>query len=113
MANILFTRALAKRLLATGVTANSLHPGIIRPKLVRRVLLTEICLSPLSMFLKTVKSGAQTTIALAVDPELQQVSGKFFADCRISNESDRAQDDEMVEWLWETSEIMTGLKEPV
>lgn len=113
LANILFTRALAKRLLATGVTANSLHPGIIRPKLVRRVLLTEICLSPLSMFLKTIKSGAQTTIALAVDPELQQVSGKFFADCRISNESDRAQDDEMVEWLWETSEIMTGLKEPV
>lgn len=28
LANILFTRALAERLLATGVTANSLHPGI-------------------------------------------------------------------------------------
>lgn len=113
LANILFTRALANRLLATGVTANSLHPGIIRTELVSQMLLLEIILSPLSLFMKTVKSGAQTTIALAVDDELQQISGKYFADCRIASESDRAKDDETAEWLWEQSEIMTKLKETV
>lgn len=113
LANILFTRALAKRLLATGVTANALHPGVVRTELARHLLLLRICLSPLFLFLKTVQSGSQTTIALAVDPELEQISGKYFADCRIANESEQAKDDEMADWLWEASEMLTGLKDAV
>ena len=35
LANILFTRALAKRLVGTKVTVNVLHPGVIRTELAR------------------------------------------------------------------------------
>lgn len=63
--------------------------------------------------MKTIKSGSQTIIALAADPDLEQVSGKYFVDCKIANESERAREDETAEWLWEMSEILTGLKEIV
>lgn len=97
----------------SGVTANSLHPGIIRIDLGIQRPCVEILLSPLSLFMKTVKSGAQTIIALAVDPDLEGVTGKYFVDCKIGNESEYAKDDSMAEWLWEVSEFMTGLKELV
>lgn len=109
LANILFTRGLAKRLLATGVTANALHPGVIVSELQRFALLMKICLSPLILFMKTAKSGAQTIIALAVDPELEQVSGRYFQDCSIVDESEFARDDEMADWLWTTSEQLTSI----
>ncbi|XP_055310381.1 retinol dehydrogenase 12-like isoform X2 [Sitodiplosis mosellana] len=115
LARILFSRALAKRLLTTGVTSNSLHPGIIRTVgAVRRYIpLMDVFIAPLFLFMKTARSGAQSTIALAVDPELEQVSAKYFSDCRIVNESESAKDDEMAEWLWEMYENMTGLNERV
>ena len=39
LANILFTRSLAKRLEGTNVTANSLHPGVIKTELARHLSL--------------------------------------------------------------------------
>lgn len=60
--------------------------------------------------MKTIKSGAQTIIALAVDPDLEAITGKYYVDCEIANESEEAKDDETAEWLWEISEIMTELK---
>ena len=39
LANILFTRSLAKRLKGTNVTANSLHPGVINTELARHLSL--------------------------------------------------------------------------
>lgn len=139
LANILFTRTLAKRLQSTGifeynicfffiygafnfiffgnnilgVTANSTNPGIIRIELGTHRPFIEILLSPLSLFMKTIESGSQTLIALSVDPDLAEVTGKYFVDCKIANESERAKDDETAEWLWEMSEIMTGLREAV
>lgn len=113
LANVLFTRSLAKRLLATGVTANSLDPGVINTKLLRHMSSIAWLWNVVRHLVKTAKSGAQTTIALAVDPELEQVSGKYFKECHIATESERARDDELAEWLWTTSETMTGLKENV
>lgn len=110
---IIFTRSLAKRLESTGVTANSLHPGIIRIELGTHRPFVEILLSPLSLFMKSIKSGSQTIVALAVDPDFETVTGKYFTDCKIANESEYAKNDEIGEWLWEMSEIMAGLKELV
>ena len=42
LANILFTRSLAKRLEGTGVTANSLHPGLIMTELSRHLTLSMV-----------------------------------------------------------------------
>lgn len=55
LSKILFSRALAKRLLASGVTSNSLHPGIIRTvgDVRRCVPLMDIIVAPLFLFMKT------------------------------------------------------------
>jgi hypothetical protein len=61
---------------------------------------------------KTPSAGAQTQIMLAVDPELENVTGKYFADCKEDNPSRAAKNDEMAEWLWQTSEEWTGISIP-
>lgn len=68
LANILFTRELAKRLKGTRVTANALHPGTINTELTRHIgkmtiLYHRYIIRPLTfLFFKTPKAGAQTTI---------------------------------------------------
>lgn len=64
------------------------------------------------LFFKTPSSGAQTQIKLAVDPDLENVTGKYFSDCEEKTPSSRARDDEMAEWLWKTSEEWTGMSIP-
>lgn len=110
LANVLFTRELAKRLDGTGVVTNSLHPGAVKTELARHVSWFTFILLPVRWLLfKDAKSGAQTQLAVALDPELKNVSGKYFTDCRIKKESKLAQNDEDADWLWRTSEKLVGL----
>ncbi|KAJ6647388.1 Retinol dehydrogenase 12 [Pseudolycoriella hygida] len=112
LANILFSRELAKRLEGTGVTSNSLHPGVIRTEIGRHTRISTTLLYAFGfLFYKSIKSGAQTSLACALDPDFKDVTGKYFCDCNIGEESNDAQDDEMAEWLWRTSEKLTGLAE--
>lgn len=108
LANILFTRELAKRLKGTGVTANSLHPGAVTTELVRHLSILSYALSTLRIFYKTPKSGAQTSIMLAVDPAVAEVSGRYFADCKVTEEAKAAKSDEDAAWLWQISEQITS-----
>lgn len=68
LANILFTRELAKRLEGTKVTVNALHPGTINTELSRHIgkmtlLFNKYFVKPfLVLFFKTPKAGAQTTL---------------------------------------------------
>lgn len=110
LANILFTRELANRLNGTNVTVNSLHPGAVRTELARNLAIMQYVALPIQVFTKTPKSGAQTSIMLAVDPDLESVSGKYFADCAIAKETKAAQCDTTAAWLWDVSEQVTGLK---
>lgn len=108
LANVLFTRELAKRLEGTNVTANSLHPGAVQTELARHLKLIQYLALPFQVFTKTPKSGAQTSIMLAVDPNLKDVTGKYFSDCAVTQESKRAKSDKTAAWLWEVSERITG-----
>ena len=115
LANVLFTRQLAKRLQGTGVIANSLHPGAVDTELqrhfsVRKVNILNTLMSPLLwLTFKTPKQGAQTSIFCAVDESLEGVSGKYFADCRDTKCAKAAYDDDVAERLWQVSEELTGL----
>lgn len=112
LANILFSREMAKRLEGTGVTCNSVHPGVIKTDIGRNSpMIFTLMYAFAFLFYKTIKSGAQTTLACALDPEFKDVTGKYFADCKIAEESKDAQNDETAEWLWRTSEKLTGLVE--
>lgn len=112
LANVMFTRVLAKKLQGTKVTANSLHPGLVNTDILRNPTGKWWILYPiLKTMSRTPKSGAQTTITCALDPELRGVSGKYFDDCRVTEESPAAKDDDTADWLWRTSEKLTKLVE--
>lgn len=107
LANNLFSKELSKRLQGTGVTVNCLHPGVVKTEIGRhRGLLMSLMFF---LFVKSPRNGAQTSIRLAVDPKLEAVTGKYFADCKEREETDVAKDEECAKWLWNVSEQWTGL----
>ena len=111
LANLYFTYELARRLEGTGVTVNSLHPGVVASNFGQgdgsrwfRVLMKLG-----KPFLRSVDKGARTSIYLASSPEVEGVSGKYFIDCKPRQSSRRSQDPEIARQLWQVSEKLTGL----
>ena len=112
LANVLFTRALAKRLQGTAVTATCLHPGFVRTNFGR-----DIDVSPLlrgifrliARFARSPEKGAETVIYLASSPQVQGASGGYYFDCKLTPPSSAAQDDSAAEKLWEVSERLVGI----
>lgn len=106
IANILFARALGKRLKGTGKTANSLHPGVIDTNLSRSlnpaVGAFYAVAGPLA--LKSIPQGAATQVYVATHPSVAEVSGEYFSNCNIARPRADATNDETAERLWETSE---------
>ncbi|XP_063360785.1 retinol dehydrogenase 11-like [Cydia amplana] len=110
MCNILMTVELERQLKGTGVTVNALHPGIIATGISAHDRLMKYALFFLKPYCKTPWEGAQTTIHLAVAPELSGTSGRYFRDCREVNPSKQAHDTELGRKLWEESERLVKLK---
>ncbi|HEY9233285.1 MAG TPA: SDR family oxidoreductase [Blastocatellia bacterium] len=108
LANILFTRELARRLAGTGVTANCLHPGAVATGIFRALpkpveaLIKLVTLSP--------EKGAQTSVYLASSPAVEAVTGKYFVRRVEATPSAEARDDEVARRLWDESARLTGLK---
>ncbi|KAF6321644.1 retinol dehydrogenase 14 [Rhinolophus ferrumequinum] len=113
LANILFTRELARRLEGTNVTVNVLHPGIVRTNLGRHIhipLLVKPLFNLVSWaFFKTPVEGAQTSIYLASSSEVEGVSGKYFGDCKEEELLPKAMDESVARKLWDISEVMVGI----
>lgn len=112
-ANILFTQELARRIAGSGVTANALHPGGIRSNLGRSdAAALEALRKLVGIFLKSPEQGARTSLYLACSPEVEGVSGRYFAKCRERRPAAHARDPELARRLWERSEELTGLRYP-
>src|SRR2546422_815613 len=81
LANVMFTNELARRLEGTGVTATSLHPGFVRTDFGAedQARFFSVISHVVRPFLKTPAQGAQTSIYLASSPEVERVTGQFFA----------------------------------
>ena len=119
LANVLFTRELAKRLEGTNVTVNALHPGAVRTELQRYASTTfgflfsvvMYAVYPIVFFVmfKSPYEGAQTNIYCAVSEEVDGVSGKYFSDCKEKALMPHALADDDANKLWQLSEDLTKL----
>ncbi|XP_066538802.1 retinol dehydrogenase 12, like [Hoplias malabaricus] len=104
LANVLFTRSLARKLEGSGVTAYALHPGVVQTDLWRHLNWPQqAAIRLIKPFTKSSVQGAQTTIYCAVAPELEKESGKYYSDCAPTSCSSAAMDDEMAQRLWDLS----------
>ena len=110
LANVLFANELGKHLPAES-TANALHPGIIATNLGRHMQGGMTRLLGLAMwpFMVSVPQGAATSCYLAAHPEVQGVSGKYFANCTQVSASKHASNEELAEKLWTVSAELVGL----
>jgi NAD(P)-dependent dehydrogenase (short-subunit alcohol dehydrogenase family) len=103
LANVLHTFALARRLAATGITVNCLHPGIVATNLLPRWLqLVKPLISPVIF---DEERGARTTLHLALSSEVAGVSGRYFNENQVVQPALAAANDlELQEALWQASE---------
>jgi len=111
LANVLFTYELARRLPAESVTANALQPGVVStsfgaedPATVQRVFIP--FLRPL---MKTPAQGAAMSIQLASAPDLDHVTGRYFANGKPKKSSPRSYDEAAAMRLWQVSTDLVGL----
>jgi NAD(P)-dependent dehydrogenase (short-subunit alcohol dehydrogenase family) len=119
-ANILFARELSNRYKSKGLTAFSLHPGVIRTNLSRNVKREEfsepmkdydgISIDFSSEYHKTIPEGTATHIVAAFDQNIASETGSYLADCQLAMDRVKAyaKDDTEAEKLWALSEKIVG-----
>ncbi|MDG1483232.1 MAG: SDR family oxidoreductase [Myxococcota bacterium] len=112
LANIHFTRELARRLEGRGVSVNALHPGVVGSRFASdgdfKGLFSNLY-GFARPFMLTPAKGARTSLHVATSEEGGQVSGAYFARKRQARVSRAAQDDDSARALWTLSEALTGV----
>ncbi|XP_037136232.1 retinol dehydrogenase 12, like isoform X1 [Syngnathus acus] len=104
LANLLFSRSLAKRLEGTGVTTYAVHPGVVNTELWRHMNRPQrFVITMIRPFIKTPAQGARTIIYCAVEPTLDKDSGGFYMECAPADCSAEGRDEEVAEKMWELS----------
>ncbi len=101
LANILFTRQLAKNLAGTDITVNCLHPGIVRTNIFHSMNKLAIFLYKLIMI--SPQKGAETSVFLASSDSINHFSGEYFIKKKIAVPSPEALKADVAERLWQIS----------
>ena len=106
LANVIFTRTLARRLGRGEVRVNAVHPGEAATASARdygrlmRLLMRLLYRSP--------KLAAATPLYVATSPDAEaDVTGRFFRDSRLAPHSPLADDVALQDRLWSVSEELT------
>jgi NAD(P)-dependent dehydrogenase (short-subunit alcohol dehydrogenase family) len=101
LAQVMFTFDLAEELADAGVTANCLHPATYMPT----KMVTHSGTRPLS----TLDEGARATLRLVADPELAEVTGRYFDGEAESRAHPQAYDADARQRLRELSERLLSV----
>jgi NAD(P)-dependent dehydrogenase (short-subunit alcohol dehydrogenase family) len=110
--NILFTRALARRLDPDEVTANCLHPGVVNSGFGRQgPWYVRWFMKLASPFITSPADAAQTPLHLATSSEIADTTGEYFKDREPAGTSDLADDATLERRLWDESENLTGAED--
>ena len=119
LANILFAKEFGRRQHRFGIRTYSVHPGAVLTELGRDIrkklpgLLVPVTDFLSSLVLMTPTGGAQTIIYCAVEPELWQETGLYYANCAVKTPSEAAQSKLEAEKLWNVSSDIVGDISPV
>jgi len=115
LANILFTRRLARDLDGQDITVNCLHPGAVATSLgaQNNGLISRIVPLLLKPFFKTPEQGAQTSIYLCCSPDVAAISGQYFVNCKQAQPKAWARDDEAADRLWDFTERALAFTYPL
>jgi NAD(P)-dependent dehydrogenase (short-subunit alcohol dehydrogenase family) len=105
LANVMFTYELARRLNGTDVTATVLHPGVVRTRFAAEdsSRMWKVLLPLIRLLLKSPRKGAATSIYLASAPEVEGVTGKYFANSKPKTSSKSSYDATAATRLWQIS----------
>ncbi|XP_048122668.1 retinol dehydrogenase 12-like [Alosa alosa] len=108
LANILFTRELARRVKGLGITVCAVDPGKVSTEIIRHLRWSlQFFLRTFSFFLKTPAEGAYTSLYCVVTPDLQ--SGGYYRNCAPATGSRAACDDRTASKLWALSCHLLGI----
>jgi NAD(P)-dependent dehydrogenase (short-subunit alcohol dehydrogenase family) len=110
LANILFTRALARRLDPAIVTACCLHPGMIATDIGDRAgSLAGLGWRLAKLFLPGPDKGAATSIFLATVADPKPFHGAYLIDKVIAEPDTAARDEGLGEVVWQESARLVGI----
>ncbi len=114
LANILFTRELARRLEGTNSTTFSLHPGVVSTRIAQDgdSRFVSLLWKAGSRWMRTPEEGAATSVYLATEPGIEQHTGGYFTDERLIEPNSAALHDETAVRLWDESASATGCLTP-
>lgn len=108
LCNMLFTYELARRLQGTGVTVNCVHPGVVRTNFGQSTPMFRIMGVLFRPFMLRPEKAAERLLYLAAAPDVQGVSGKYFADKQEMRSPRQTYDTTVARRLWEISAKLIG-----
>ncbi len=105
LANVLFTREMARRLKSKGITVNCCHPGAVATNMgiSRDTGFGKTITGFLKPFFLTPEEGARTAIFLATDDSVKDVTGQYFYKCKIANSTKMSKDMKLARMLYKFS----------
>jgi NAD(P)-dependent dehydrogenase (short-subunit alcohol dehydrogenase family) len=110
LANVLTTRALARRLDGSGVTVTAVHPGAIATRIWSRApWFARPVLAVLKLRMERPAVGGARLAYLADSPEVEGETGGYYQRNRLAEPSALARDDVLGELVYDASARMVGL----
>ena len=110
LANILFTKKLSQVLENENITVNCLHPGVVGTGFGQNNgVFSKILFNLSKPFMRSSEKGAETSIYLCSSPDVSDVSGQYFYNCKIAKTTKWAQSEEDADRLWNLSKELTRI----
>lgn len=107
LANILFTKLLAKKLEEAApkktFTVNCFHPGFVGTGIGTQVWFGRIIMALCRPFVRSPAKGAETGLYLATSPDVEGQTGGYYVDCELTRVGRQARDESAAAALWAKS----------
>lgn len=104
--NVLFMKELNRKIKGSGLTINCVHPGVVGTNIVAANSgpFLKLVWKFGSLFMLTASQGARTSIKVAADPSLKDITDKYFEKEKISKYNRIADDEKLAKDVWRATE---------